>query len=101
LPWLGLLVLNAFFQMSFTFWTTLLWMQNRIPSFIPTIITQIATLGLLTFLIARTRMGAVAFILAPLVCGAVFNYWFWWGEGARMLKTTVPGFLFRKSESSL
>jgi hypothetical protein len=98
LPWLGLLVLNAFFQMSFTFWTTLLWMQNRIPSFIPTIITQIATLGLLTYLIAGAKMGAVAFILAPLACGAAFNYWFWWSEGARMLRTTVRGFLFRKAE---
>jgi hypothetical protein len=101
LPWLGLLVLNAFFQMSFTFWTTLLWMQNRIPSFIPTIITQIATLGLLTFLIAGTSMGAVAFIIAPLVCGVIFNYWFWWREGARMLKTTVPGFLFQRSQPSI
>jgi O-antigen/teichoic acid export membrane protein len=99
--WLGLMVVNSFFQMSFTFWTTLLWMQNRIPSFIPTIVTQIATLALLAILVSRSHLGAAAFVVAPLICGAVFNYWFWWGEGARMLKTTVPGFLFRKSESSL
>lgn len=96
LPWLGLLVLNTFFQMNFTFWTTLLWMQNRIPSFIPTIITQVAALGLLTLMITTTNLGVGAFILAPLVCGVIFNYWFWWLEGARMLKTTVPGFLFRR-----
>ena len=44
----------------------------------------------------RIHRSLGALVLAPLLAGGVFNYWYWVGFGARFLGTDWPRFLFQR-----
>ena len=44
---------------------------------------------------AELGMYYVLLVLAPLVAGSLFNYWYWPAYGVRTLGTSVVRFLFR------
>lgn len=93
-PLLLLLALNSFGELNFAFWTTLISTENRIPALWGYVATQ--SLGVLVawVLVFRAGHGLEALVVVPLVLGTAFNYWWWAREGARMLGTTYPRFLF-------
>ncbi|MBN2506719.1 MAG: hypothetical protein JXQ71_08500 [Verrucomicrobia bacterium] len=94
--WLVLLGIGSFLDMQFSFWTTLLSMENRIPSLWPTVASNLVGLGLVLALIHHTSLGLGAFIVGPLVAGCLFSYWYWPLAGARSLGTTWWRFTFAK-----
>jgi hypothetical protein len=47
-------------------------------------------------LIQMTALGLPSLVLAPLVTGVLFNYWYWPLAGARSIGTTLNAFLFRR-----
>jgi hypothetical protein len=92
--WFLLLLFNAFLETQIVFWTTLLSMENRIPSLWAVVTTNAAALVLVLLLVNFTHLHLGAFVLAPLLAGSLFNYWFWAKEGARSLQTTWLQFTF-------
>lgn len=92
-PWLALLALNALGETNFAFWTTLISTENRIPAVWAFVATQLASIGLAFLLVLGAGRGPESFVLAPLLFGACFNYWWWARAGARMLGTTFRRFV--------
>ena len=84
----ALVLLNSFFELHFSFWTTLLSMGNRIPSLWPTVATNILSLTLVFALLHFTSLGLGALVLSPFIAGCLFNYWYWLLPGARSLGTS-------------
>jgi len=82
-------------DMTFVFWGTLLSVENRIPTLWSTVVTNVASFGLAYGLSRFTDLGVWSLILAPLLSGAVFIYWYWPAMGARSLGTTWLRFMFR------
>jgi len=95
-PWLALLMLAGFLEMHFSFWGTLISMENRTPFVWPIVITNVASFLLVLVLLKFTRLGFGAFVLAPFVAGCCCNYWRWPREGAHSLQTTWLRFLCRR-----
>jgi O-antigen/teichoic acid export membrane protein len=93
----GLLLGNGFLESQFSFWTTLLSTENRIPSLWPTVATNASSLLLVLSLIHFAGLELAAPVLSPLLAGSLFNYWFWPREGARNLQTRWWKFTFRPS----
>lgn len=87
-PWLALFFLNGFLWMGFSFWTFLITTENRVPSLWPTVATSGVTILLAGGLLHGTGAGFGALVLAPLLAGLAFNYWYWPASGARSLGTT-------------
>jgi len=85
--WFSLLALASYFDMRFSFWTTLLSTENRIPSLWPTVATNAFSFALFLGLWSR-QPGIPALMVAPLIAGALFNYWYWAIAGARSIKAT-------------
>jgi hypothetical protein len=98
LGWWFALAANGFLEMQFATWTQLLTTENRVPSMWATVVTSFATIGLTLFLMTCTRLGLGALVLGPLVCGCVYNYWYWPGAGAKSLNTTWLSFTVRRPE---
>jgi O-antigen/teichoic acid export membrane protein len=88
-----LLGVNAFLELGFTFWTTLISSENRLPYLWPTVITNVTSLALCLTLVHATGFGVASLVLAPLAAGLLFNYWYWAFAGARSMRTTLPRFL--------
>lgn len=93
--WMALLLLAGFLDMQFSFWTTLLSMENRIPSLWPTVATNVLTLGLVVALVLLTPLGTGALVLAPFLSNSLFSYWYWPLAGAQSLGTRFLDFVFR------
>ena len=93
---LSLLALNSFLEMQFSTWTILLSTENRIPSLWATVVTNLSSVVLAVVLIKLASVGLTALVLAPLVSGCLFNYWYWLGAGAKSLNTTWWWFTFRR-----
>jgi hypothetical protein len=81
--------------MQYTFWTTLISTENRIPSLWAAVITNCSTLLLAGMLAHYSSLGWGAFVIAPLCCGLLFNYWYWPRAGARSIEALWPGFILR------
>lgn len=94
--WFLLLLLTGFLETQLVFWTTLLSMGNRIPSLWPVVTTNVATLLLMLGLVSATVLGLGALVIAPLLMGSLFNYWFWAKAGAQSLQTSWWRFTFAK-----
>ena len=92
--WLALLALNALLESHYAIWEVMLSTGNRIPVVWPVVITTAASLTLMVVLIRHTGLELGALVLAPLVMGGVFNYWYWPLAGARSVGTGWRGFMF-------
>ncbi len=95
-PWLVVLALYAFLDMQYTFWTTLISTENRIPSLWAAVCTNAASLALAAALAQYTTLGWGAFVIAPLCCGALFNFWFWPIAGAAGMQVSLLRFMLRR-----
>jgi hypothetical protein len=79
---LCLLAVWTFLEMHMNSWTTFLATENRIPSLWPVTITNIGIVVLAYALAKGTDWGVAAVIAAPLIAGALFNFWYWPKAGA-------------------
>jgi hypothetical protein len=91
---LWLMAINFLLEMHFAFWTTLLSNENRVPSLWPAVAGNVFSLGLFLWFHYFTSIGVAAMVIAPLISGLLFNYWYWPIEGARNLGTTWWRFTF-------
>ncbi len=98
--WLCLMVLDSFLLLQFSFWTTLILAQNRLPSLWPTVATNVLSLLLSLTLVNFTSLGTGALVLGPLIAGCLFNYWYWPPYGARSVGTSLFRFLFSHGDSA-
>jgi hypothetical protein len=94
LGWLALMTLNAFFEMQFNIWGTLLSTENRLPYLWPTVATNVLSLTLSLTLVHFTSLELGALVLGPLLAGSLFNYWYWPPYAARSLGTTLFHLMF-------
>lgn len=94
--WVAPLLLNSFLEIQFGVWTTLIFAQNRMPFFWPVIAANVFSLALSLTLIHFTSLGLGALVLAPLLAGTLFNYWYWPCYAARSLGTSLFRFLFNR-----
>lgn len=93
-PWLIMLGLYGLLEMNYAFWTTLLSTENRVPSLWAAVVTNLAGITLSLVLLNHTTLNLGAFVLGPLICGLLFNYWFWPIVGARSMGTTWSKVMF-------
>ncbi len=91
--WMILLALNALLEMNFSFWTTLISTENKMPFVFPTVVTNICSLGLALALVALTQLGLASLVVAPLLAGSAFNYWFWTIKGPKSIRTQFLEFM--------
>ncbi|HWQ91461.1 MAG TPA: hypothetical protein VN673_07300, partial [Clostridia bacterium] len=95
---LWLLALVTLLDMTFAFWGTLLSVENRIPTLWATVATNVASLVLALVFTYYTDVGVAGLILAPLITGLVFNYWYWPVVGAKSMGTSWWQFTFGKPQ---
>jgi O-antigen/teichoic acid export membrane protein len=93
LSWLVLLALYSFVELHLSFWAALISTENRIPFLWPGLATSLLGLSLSLALIHFTSLGIGALVLAPLLAGSLFNYWYWPLVGARCLDKSFFRFL--------
>jgi Na+-driven multidrug efflux pump len=93
LGWLVLLALYSFVELHLSFWAALISTENRIPFLWPGLATSLLGLSLSLALIHFTSLGIGALVLAPLLAGSLFNYWYWPLVGARSLDKSFFRFL--------
>jgi len=101
LGWLACLTFYSFMELCLSFWILLISAENRIPFLWPTAGTALLSVSLSLILIHTTSMGIGALVLAPLLAGSVFNYWYWPAVGARTFKTPLLRFVFSKPPAPL
>ncbi len=92
--WLVLLAVNALLEMGYLFWGTLLSVENRIPTLWSTVATNAGSILLALALARWSGLGMLALILAPLLSGLLFLYWYWPVAGARSLGVSLLPFMF-------
>jgi len=95
--WFGLLLATQMLELQFSFWTTLLSMENYIPSLWPTVITNAASLVLVLLFVQFTDLRLGALVLAPFLAGCAFSYWYWPLRGAKSLRTSWTRFTFSRA----
>jgi len=90
----AILLLNGFMEINFSFWTTLLSTENRVPSLWPTVISNVCSLILVLILVNVSTLGMGALVIPPLLTGMIFGYWYWPFRGAKSLKTSWLRYTF-------
>lgn len=94
----ALTLFYSFLESQFTFWTTLITLENRIPYLWPTIAGNVASLILVLCLINFTSIGIAALVVSPFLIGCLFNYWYWPLMGAKSIRTGFFKFVFSLPE---
>jgi O-antigen/teichoic acid export membrane protein len=92
-PWLLLLFITGLLELHLTFWGMIIIAGNRLPFLWPSVVTNTLSLLAAIVMLQFTSLGMGALVLAPLLCGSTFNYWWWAGEGSRVLKTRWHSFV--------
>ncbi|HYG35529.1 MAG TPA: hypothetical protein VEC99_12130 [Clostridia bacterium] len=100
LGWLALLMLNAFLEMQFVLWGTLLSLENRLVYLWPTVATNILSLVFSFIFVHFSSLGLGGLVLGPLFAGLLFNYWYWPPYAARRLGTTLLHLLLKGPSQS-
>lgn len=100
-PWFPLLAINHFLWLRYAFWVFLISTENRLPSLWPTVITNLITLIVAKIFIQDSHFEIGSLVLAPLICGGLFNYWYWMIEGAKTLDTNWRRFLISPSAKTV
>ncbi|GDY20432.1 hypothetical protein LBMAG56_17770 [Verrucomicrobiota bacterium] len=94
--WFALLAINALLESHLSAWGMLIATGNRIPVTWAVLLSNLTSVTLAAILTASVLPGIGALVLAPLLVGCAFNYWYWVGYGARFLGSTWPRFLFQR-----
>lgn len=88
--WLLLVVAgNQLLEMNFSFWTTLLAAENKIPSLWPAVVSNTTSVLVAGALLLAGVTGLAALVVAPLAVGLVFNYWYWMIRGCQTIKVST------------
>jgi O-antigen/teichoic acid export membrane protein len=98
--WLVAMITYSFLELHLSFWASLISTENRVPFLWPGLITTAFSLGLSLTLIHVPGLGIGALVLAPLLAGCVFNYWYWPLVGARTLNINYREFLVSPPKKS-
>jgi O-antigen/teichoic acid export membrane protein len=98
--WLLILAGTGVLELTYVFWGTLLAAENRVPTLWSTVATNIGGLVLAVALIEFTSLGLFSLVIAPLLSGSLFLYWYWPSAGARSLGMTWWRFMFSKPSGS-
>lgn len=96
LIWLVPLLMNGFFETQFSTWGMFIFAENRIPYLWPIVIGNFVALLVMIALLQLTTWGIGAFVLAPLLVGSLFNYWYWPAYSARLIGSRFDRFFFGK-----
>jgi hypothetical protein len=94
-----LLALHAFMEMQFNLWTITAATENLIPSAWPATITNCCATLLAGALIFSTNTGVAGLVIAPMVTGIFFNYWYWPWKIPRTLGTSFFRLMSGKSQT--
>ena len=94
--WLIVLALYAFLEMHYIFWTTMISTENRIPSLWAAVTMNLASILVSALLMQFTTLGIGSFIIGPLACGLLFNFWFWPIFAAKTLRTRWLLFMLKR-----
>jgi len=97
--WLSLLAANTLLVANYTFWGTLISTENRMPYVGPAIITNVFSLVMAVLLVEFSSFGLGALVLAPLIAGSAFNYWYWPKVAPHGIQTTWWAFMFGAAPS--
>lgn len=97
--WLSLLAVNGYFEIRLSFWGMLISTENRLPYVFPVIATNICSVLIAIALLHFTALKFGALVLAPLIAGTIFNYWYWPLVAANTLKSSWFRFVFLKQKS--
>lgn len=97
-PWLSLLALLFFLESVLSAWNTFIVTGNRMPFMRALVLGNVLGLLMAFILVRLTDLGVGALILAPLACGALYNYWRWPTEGAHLMHVSWPRLMFAPSE---
>jgi len=92
--WFALLALGSFLDMHLGFWTTVIFIGNRLPFLWPVIAGNTLSLALSLTLVHFTPLGLGALVLGPLLAGSFFNYWYWPPYACRGIGTSLFQLLF-------
>jgi len=92
--WMMFIAFNTLLELPFSFWTTLILTENRLPFLWPTVATNILGLLLSLVFVHFTSLGVGGLILGPLLPGILFNYWYWPLAGAKSIRTHFLDFMF-------
>jgi hypothetical protein len=98
--WLAWLALYFFLELYLNFWTSLISTENRVPFLWHAVAASLLSVSLSLMLIRSTSLGIGALVLAPMIAGSVFNYWYWPLVSARSLRTSLLRFMFTGPEAS-
>jgi O-antigen/teichoic acid export membrane protein len=94
--WLCVMAFHTLLEMHLSVWGMLIYTDNRVPYLRPLLLANGASLGLAIGLISFTDLGLGALVLAPLLAGAMFNYWHWPRVGSGLLQTSWSRLLFAR-----
>ena len=95
-PWFALLALGSFLDMQLAFWTTVIFIGNRLPFLWPVIACNALSLTFSLTLIHFTPLGLGALVLGPILAGSLFNYWYWPPNACRSIGTSLFRLLFTR-----
>jgi O-antigen/teichoic acid export membrane protein len=95
-PLFCILLVGGLCELNCSFWNTLIATGNRLPMVWPTLISNAISAAMVLTLTASTGFGMSAFVLVPVLVGAIYNYWKWPKEGAHSIGTTWWRFMARK-----
>ena len=95
-PWMVLMMIGALLDLTYGFWSTLLAVENKIPTLRSAVLTNVASLILAYGLCRWAGASMLALVVAPLVTGMVYLHWHWPRVGARSLETTWLRFMFSR-----
>jgi hypothetical protein len=94
--WFALLALGSFLDMHLGFWTTVIFIGNRLPFLWPVIAGNTLSLAFSLALVHFTPLGLGALVLGPLLAGSLFNYWYWPPYACRSIGTSLFQLLFTR-----
>jgi hypothetical protein len=92
--WFALLALGSFLDLQLSFWTTVIFIGNRLPFLWPVVAGNTLSLALSLTLVHFTSLGLGSLVLGPLLAGSLFNYWYWPPYACRTIGTSPFRLLF-------
>jgi hypothetical protein len=95
LGWLALMTLGSFLDTQLNLWAMVIFTANRFTFLWPMVGGNVLSVALCLTLIHFTSLGLGALVLAPLLVGSLFNYWYWPSYACRSIGTSFFGLLFR------
>lgn len=97
--WFVLLALGSFLDMHLSFWTTVIFVGNRLPFLWPVVAGNVLSLVLSLTLVHFSPLGLGSLVLGPLIAGSCFNYWYWPPYACRSIGTSLFRLLFTGTAS--